>query len=163
MRSFPKRTPALRPLDLIDTASLLVASKKKPSQANLRRAVSTVYYALFHCLARSCADLMIGSTGADRSKHAWQQAYRAMDHAFAKSACKNDKITQFPQPIEDFANAFVTMQEKRHLADYDPFENFTKSAVTQDIATVKQTIIDFGSAPIKDRRAFCAFVLFKRR
>jgi calcineurin-like phosphoesterase len=55
------------------------------------------------------------------------------------------------------------MQEKRHLADYDPFETFKKSVVVQDIATVKQTIIDFNAVPTKDRRAFCAFVVFKRR
>lgn len=106
---------------------------------------------------------MIGSTGAERSKHAWQQVYRAIDHGFAKGACKDDIITKFPKTIEDFANAFITMQEKRHSADYDPFAKLEKSVVVQDIATVRQTIIDFGTAPIKDRRAFCAFVLFKRR
>ena len=125
--------------------------------------MSTAYYALFHSLARTCADLLIGSAGSDRSKHAWQQAYRAIDHGTAKNACKDDKITKFPKPIEDFANAFLSMQEKRHGADYDPFVKLKKSVVVQDIATVKQTIIDFASAPLKDRRAFCAFVVFKRR
>lgn len=28
-------------------------------QAHLRRAVSTAYYALFHCLARCCADTLV--------------------------------------------------------------------------------------------------------
>ena len=106
---------------------------------------------------------MIGSAGADRSKHAWYQVYRAIEHGFAKGACKDGLITQFPKSIEDFANAFVSMQNKRHSADYDPNVKLAKSVVVQDIETVKQVIVDFSTAPIKDRRAFCAFVLFKKR
>ena len=69
----------------------------------------------------------------------------------------------FPREIEDFANAFVTMQAKRHEADYDPNSTFYKSAVEQDIADVEDVIDRFRSAPPKDRRAFAAFVLFKKR
>jgi uncharacterized protein (UPF0332 family) len=142
---------------------LLIAGKSKPSQANLRRATSSAYYALFHCLARSGADLLVGGAGAAKSKHAWRQVYRALDHGLAKTACKDSIITKFPKPIEDFANTFVTMQLKRHDADYDPFCHLTKSEVVQNIATVIQAINDFSAAPVKDRRAFCAHILFKRR
>jgi hypothetical protein len=69
----------------------------------------------------------------------------------------------FPPAIQDFANAFVTMQEKRHDADYDPYVKFTKSAVAADIALVRQAITDFIAEPTKDRRAFAAHVLFKSR
>ena len=87
-----------------------------------------------------------------------------MEHGFAKNACLDSKIvTQFPKPIEDFANTFVSMQTKRLSADYDPFSRFSKSEVIQDIATAAQAIEDFGTVSIKDRRAFCAFVLFKKR
>jgi len=55
------------------------------------------------------------------------------------------------------------MQEKRHSADYDPFIVVAKSSVLQDIAIVERAIIAFKSAPTKDKRAFCAFVLFKKR
>lgn len=55
------------------------------------------------------------------------------------------------------------MQEKRHAADYDPHANFTKSEVLADIALVEQAITDFEAEDAKDRRAFCAFVLFKKR
>lgn len=90
--------------------------------------------------------------------------YRAVEHKATKNACKDGKIiTKFPKPIEDFANAFVSMQEKRHSADYDPYGMFDKSTVVQDIATVKQAITEYAKAPIKDRRAFCAFILFKKR
>lgn len=144
---------------------MLVASKSgKPSQANLRRATSTIYYALFHCLARSVADLLVGGSNAVRSKSAWQQAYRALEHGSAKNACKDQRVLKkFPKDVEDFANQFVTMQAKRHKADYDPFGKFYKSAVLQDLADAEDVIKRYQAAAIKDRRAFAAFVVFKPR
>jgi hypothetical protein len=65
--------------------------------------------------------------------------------------------------VEDFANTFVSLQSKRHGADYDPSARFKKSEVRQDISTAQQAISDFNKVSVKDRRAFCAFVLFKRR
>ena len=48
----------MNPRDLIETARRLVESgAAQPTQADLRRAVSTAYYALFHCLAAATADL----------------------------------------------------------------------------------------------------------
>lgn len=105
----------------------------------------------------------MGGGGADRGIRAWRQVYRAVEHRTAKSACADRLITEFPRAIEDFANAFVALQAKRHLADYDPVARFVKFEVAQDIATAKQVIVEFAKAPIKDRRAFCAFVLFRRR
>lgn len=154
----------MQPLDLIASASILVGScKGKPSQVSLRRATSSAYYAMFHCLARNCADLLVGGTNAVRSKHAWRQTYRALEHGFAKSACKDGIVAKFPKAVEDFANNFVSMQEKRHAADYDPSIKLTKSEVVADINTAREAIKEFLKVPIKDRRAFAAHVLFKKR
>ncbi|MFN3536451.1 MAG: hypothetical protein ACK4Y4_03295 [Brevundimonas sp.] len=109
------------------------------------------------------ADVFVGGDGANRSKHAWRQTYRALEHGVAKTACKDRLIAQFPQEIEDFANAFVQMQTRRPDADYDPHVVFVKSAVLQDVESAKRVIQAFQNTPIKDRRAFCAFVLFKKR
>jgi len=80
------------------------------------------------------------------------------------TACADTQvIPRFPRAIENFANAFVAMQSRRHAADYDPDARFTKSAPAQDVATARQAILDFAAAPVRDRRAFCAFVLFRRR
>lgn len=160
-----RRGRELQPLDLLTSAELLIAANKgKPSQVNLRRATSAAYYAMFHCLARSSADLFVGGAGAARSKHAWKQVYRAIDHGATKTACRDGAVvTQFPKPIEDFANTFVTMQIKRVSADYDPSAKFAKSEVAQDILTVKSAIAAFSAEPRKDRIAFCAFILFRKR
>jgi hypothetical protein len=55
------------------------------------------------------------------------------------------------------------MQAKRHNADYDPYIKLTKSEVEQDLAIVCAAIDAFAREPVKDRRAFCAFVMLKRR
>ena len=129
-----------------------------------RRAVSSAYYALFHCLARECADLLIGGSNSARSQEAWRQVYRSLDHGPCKDRCKDKAmIKRFPKGIEDFANAFVTLQERRHIADYDPFATFVKSSVEADIAIAEQALNDFRAESTKDRRAFCAYVLLKKR
>jgi uncharacterized protein (UPF0332 family) len=154
----------VKPLDLIASADILVAScRGKPSQVSLRRAISSAYYVMFHCLARNCADLLVGGTNSDRSRHAWRQTYRALEHGPAKNACKDNIVTRFPKEIEDFANNFVALQEKRHTADYDPSIRLTKSEVVADIRTAEEAITEFRKAPLKDRRAFAALVLFKKR
>lgn len=154
----------MQPRDLLATAKVLLkASSKKPSQANLRRAVSTAYYAVFHHLARTSADLLIGGKKSGSTNRAWRQVYRALDHKPAANACIDGTLTLFPKGIQDFADAFTTLQKKRHNADYDPFVIFTKSGVQQDIATAGAAMAAFDAESARDRRAFCAFVLFKKR
>ena len=154
----------MRPLDFIRTArDLTTTSSRRPRQANLRRAVSTTYYAMFHCLAGSCADLIVGGAGASRSKHAWRQTYRALDHRTSRKRCESQDIRQFPVEIRDFANVFVDLQKKRHRADYDPYAVFSKLEVVQGIQEAEKIIGDFVRAPRKDRRAFAVYVLLDIR
>ena len=155
----------MKPRDLLALSHQMVRlNRGKPSQVVLRRALSTAYYAMFHMLAKCGADLLVGGSGAGRSNEAWRQVYRALEHGFAKNAFKNaSMLSKFPKEIEDFGNMFVTMQEKRHKADYDPAERFYKSSVIQDINAAEQVIKGFDGADIKHRRAFAAYALFKAR
>lgn len=153
--------------DLLKTADDLISGtggNRRPRQSNLRRAASTTYYAMFHCLARCCATTLVGGPNANRSKPAYRQVYRALEHGVVKNSCrKSEFISKFPQEIVDFANTFLLLQEKRHLADYDPSVTFTKSEVKKDIATTRVAIEGFLSASAKDRRAFAVYVLFRTR
>lgn len=72
-------------------------------------------------------------------------------------------MQRFPAQIIDFASLFVTMQEKRHQADYDPRARFAKSDVAGDVALARKTIADDRAVPSKHRRAFCAYVLLRQR
>lgn len=108
--------------------------------------------------------MFVGATRTSRSDAAWRQVYRALEHGAAKNACQqNPVMKKFPKDIEDFGNQFVSMQIKRHDADYKPDGNYYKSSVQQDICDAEQVIRRFQSVPVKDRRAFAAFVLLKVR
>jgi hypothetical protein len=150
---------------LLNTASdLLDASRGRPRQATLKRAASTIYYALFHCLARWGADLIIGSTQQARRQEAWRQVYRSLEHTAAYRACTNaDTMETFTPAVRTFAITFADMQTKRHKADYDPTTRFRKSAVLEDLRVAQLAITEFDGAGVRDRRAFIAAVLLRSR
>lgn len=123
-----------------------------------------MYYALFHAMCRNVADCFIGGRNADRSRPAWTQAYRAIQHGFAAAQCKNGKIVKkFPAAIQDFANVFVAAQERRVSADYDPTAKFDRSPVLAEIEAAAVAMRAFSAASIKDRRAFAAWVTINNR
>ena len=135
----------------------------RPREVNLRRAVSTTYYALFHCLADCCANMLAGNAQDNRSSPAWRQTYRALQHTTARRRCLRATINRFPSAIRNFAKLFVSMQMKRHSADYDPDAAFLKSDVIQYIDEAEDAIKQFNSAPRADRRAFAIYVLLDIR
>ena len=154
--------------DLLEIAGTLAyggigAQRGRPKQTELRRAVSATYYALFHTLARNAADLLVGDRSSTRTRQAWRQTYRALDHRRIKNQCTKQTIARFPQGIQDFADHFVRMQRRRHLADYDPFERFARGSVTQLVEATRSTIDEFENVARDDRRAFAVFVLFDLR
>ena len=156
----------MKPLDFIATARDLVQANNKgrTRETNIRRAVSTTYYALFHCLATSNANTLVGGPGAHRSQPAWRQAYRALQHGTARQRCeRQDIIIKFPNEIQDFAERFFDMQQKRHEADYDPDATFSKSDVIQDITDAEDVIRCFNSVSVRDRRAFAVYLLLPLR
>ena len=151
--------------DLLAAARALAAAQGglPPSQASLRRAVSTTYYALFHCMAENCADMLVGEPGGGRSEPAWRQAYRALQHGTAKQRCRQNLMARFPTKIQDFADLFAAMQDKRETADYNPAGSFEQSAVVEDIDLSAEVITQFRQAPERDRRAFAVYVLLNLR
>ena len=156
----------MKPSDFIATARDLAQAntRGRPRETNLRRAVSTTYYALFHGLATCCADMLVGGPGANRSQPAWRQAYRALQHGTARQRCERQSmIAKFPVDVQDFANLFVLMQKRRHRADYDPDGIFSKDDVMINIADAEHHLSIFTKAPAKDRRAFAIYVLLSMR
>lgn len=149
--------------ELIVTARLLAnIQARRPRQADLKRAVSTAYYALFHTLAKDCADRLIG-TGVPSRHPAWRQVYRALDHGPAKKACEQVAKLGFPPEIVHFSDTFKRMQEQRHTADYDPSTNDIRADVQLLITEADVAIRAFKTATRRDRTAFAALVLLKNR
>jgi hypothetical protein len=111
------------PEELLDQATVLVTGKQ--NQANVRRAVSAAYYALFH--------LLIRDTVVHRSnpRH-YPRLVRSFEHQRMKSASANilqllatdiRAIDPGQAAIREklglVAQAVVDLQQARHRADYD--------------------------------------------
>ena len=152
----------MNPHGLMEVARALVESgHAPPTQARLRRAVSTAYYAMFHCLAAAAADLFIGTVRSP----AWHRTYRALEHGRARSACQQGQMMrEFPEEIRDFAEAFTALQKARQEADYAlDTDVYRKSDVRDHIASAEFAISRFEQADIVAKRGFVAHVLFRQR
>ena len=153
----------MAPEHLIQIATDLAGiNPRRPRRADLCRAVSTTYYALFHCLARTCADRLAGRAGMVGSRPMWRRVYRAPEHGQARARCKN-MPSSFPDSVRQFGRMFAEMQSKRHFADYDPDYRVGKSEVTADINDARDAIDRFLEAPASVRRDFALHVLMKVR
>ena len=119
---------------------------RRPRRADLCRAVSTTYYALFHCPARTCADGLAGRPRSVGKRPMRRRAYRAWEHGQARARCK-DVPSSFPEGMQDFGQTFAELQGKRHLADYDPDHLVRKSDVIADIESVRTVIERFPATP----------------
>jgi uncharacterized protein (UPF0332 family) len=135
----------------------------QPTECDLRRAQSTIYYALFHCLARDAADMLVGDGSAERSDRAWMQVYRALNHNTVFSRCDNDMIDRFPTAIQEIGYYFKAFQLKRHEADYSPVFEIDLESVRQDLDFARGVVDDFLSQPEKHRRAFAAYLIVEQR
>src|SRR5438105_2170909 len=109
--------------DLIEHANFISRYNlpDDPKQVDLRRAVSAAYYALFHLLT---------TEAAQNCKHPSQRNRfaRMFDHGRMKTC--SSKVSSRPLPTDPaeiliatdlklVADAFVTLQQARHTADYD--------------------------------------------
>jgi len=123
--------------DLLKQAiHLLNKESKHPTQASLRRSVSTAYYALFH--------LLIQEASANWSRADTRDYLaRAFEHRTMKQACKWAEnatcdpaiSSQVVAKLRSVARAFRELQLQRHLADYS---NATKWDWTKASAKVNQ-------------------------
>jgi uncharacterized protein (UPF0332 family) len=145
---------------IVTARKLAKASLTRPRQAELKRAVSTAYHALFHALAKDAANLLIG-VGQMRASEAWVHVYRALDHGFAKNACR--EIRRVPSTLVDCADEFIELQETRLKADYDPRTSFTRVEALEWTSRAEVAIGKLRTAPRRDRKAFAVQLLLRKR
>ncbi len=147
---------------LLATAPEHGERRGRPQQMQLRKAISSAYYAMFHALANSNANTLIGVSPQFRHRPAWIQTYRALEHGFAKGQI-NRGLTEFPLEIQDFGATFVLLQDQRHRADYNPDGEFTRAGTVRLINRAEVAISAFEAAPLMERKTFAAHVLFRMR
>ena len=137
----------------------------RPRETELRRAISVAYYAMFHALCQTCADMLVGASRANRNRRAWVQAYRAPDHGTVRNRCRRAEMNEFPAAIRDFGKLLVELQAMRHRADYAPFYGVQiKREYVANLIDVAETSIDrLLQTPAHELRDFVIYLLLPIR
>ncbi len=107
-----------------------IDKRGRPSETNLRRAVSATYYALFHYLIDRSTRQWVGESAELRSLR--DLLGRGFQHSEMKEACKAfagslphhlaaqiPTGSTIPSELRKLAKLFCDLQESRHSADYD--------------------------------------------
>lgn len=166
----------IRPERLLETARSLVehhAAQGRPKQSNLRRGVSTAYYAVFHSIAWAVvAHLLPSGRRADRFALA-----RSVDHPAIKKVCgwianPNQAPTHVAPLVNMIANnaamlnvalVFLDLMEARHRADYDHGARFSKPTAVGYVDDAEAVIESLNHIASGVREAFCALVALEAR
>ena len=152
------------PFKLVDVAIELTQrglAGNTVTREYMKRAASTLYYAMFHCLAKSNADVLSGTDGGE----AWTRVYRALNHHETAKRCRNAQaMKRFPRLVREFANLFCTAQEEREQADYNPeFAGRAPGVMIAGALMVRAAMLSFNRVAEPDRRQFAIFLLIKNR
>ena len=157
---------------LLELAEMLAGApihgetRGRPQQTHLRKANSAVYYAMFHALANSNADALIGSGATMRRSEEWDATQRALNHGTAKNQMLNaSRMTTFLADVQDFAEIFIALQVQRHEADYNPnlATPLTRTQTMRNIQRARDATQAFLAAAPQERRRFATHLLFARR
>jgi len=130
--------------DLIRHAIFLseLNSPGEPAQVDLRRAVSAAYYAVFHLL----------TTEASQNWKHEKQRYRfarMFDHGRMKTCSSKVSSRQFPPDaasisvaaqLKIVAGSFVTLQQRRHAADYDNSKVWSRTEAWEAIDEAEEAM-----------------------
>ncbi len=124
-----------------------------PAEANLRRGVSTAYYALFHLLVgeammRIVADPSLRARVArsfqhDRMKHVCQDYSDAKLDSTGQLTIKSGAV--IPVPLQDIGTAFVSLQNARHQADYDTGSTLTHAEADTHVMSAEAAFLDWAT------------------
>lgn len=166
----------LNPDHLLDQADRLITPPGggAPRQADLRRAISNAYYAVFHAVVTQAADDIVGRT--HRASPRYALVYRSIDHKSLRKLCNDVKKPTLPANYSKYsprggfgpdlialATAVIDLQEKRHLADYDPLFRARMSDAVLAVATGRTALYRSRNASRTLRKAFLSLLLFSPR
>lgn len=126
-----------------------------PTEVELRRAVSSAYYALFHCLTSAGSQIFL--SGGDPLRN---QVTRAFNHTAMRKVCDayvRSPIRPFPPPLDQLnpgvpnarlinvAATFARLQDARHTADYDLAALVEYAATAQLVRAADAALTDFAA------------------
>jgi hypothetical protein len=159
------------PNRLFDQADALINNHQ--DETDLRRAVSTAYYGLFHFTLRSLADWIIGSANRSTPRYGW--VYRSVDHKALRTLCGqlrgsavNAAILPLEPdggfgPVKDFALVVLNLYELRIKADYDPVHPLSHADALGAVSSARPAVANFLAGTPEQREAFLTLLAFKAR
>ena len=133
-----------------------------PTDEHIRGAVREAYYAMFHALATSNADVLIGAPTDAATENAWIRVYRGLDHGTARRELQRHR-PEFSAGAQRFSNVFQEMQDRRHSADYDPTVRFTNQQAAEWLTLAETTITAFLETDRNERAYIAALTLVRGR
>lgn len=152
--------------DLIEQAKhLAVLDPKRPRQANLRRSVSTAYYALFHCLVDAGSQRVSRRRAGNALWHLIERRFahgtmKGTSEAFGKKApWVTNSNFPIPDELVSVAQAFVMLQEERHNADYNRQVNFTRARAVEAVESAADAIAAWDSVAKSDAATYYLLAL----
>lgn len=139
--------------DLLSLARELVdRNPLAPIEADLRRGVSTAYYALFHLLIHEATNRLI-AVPAIRARVA-----RAFDHGIMKRVCQGyaelvpNGMGQLvfqgqivPPGLKVISLEFMALQEARHQADYAIGATITQVQASTDVMRAELAFLEWAA------------------
>ena len=131
-------------------------------QAHLRLAVSSAHYAMYHALARSNADLLAGSSEAERNLPEWARTYMALGGDSAADRLPGE-WRSYVEGIRNFLETFVVLNGQRLAAEQDPVTTFTADEALAWKSRRKRPSPPFLSLDPSQRRALAIHVLADRQ
>ena len=142
----------------------------RPRQVDLRRAISSAYYGVFHSCLAAAADEFVGA--AQRATSRYVLVYRSIDHKALRDICDEAKkqtpsgkyVPYFPgggfdPNIQAFSTATIELQQKRHGADYNPQPLFRTSDALLAVSTARSAVQRFRAANDEHRRMFLTLLV----
>lgn len=157
------RAPSLLSGQLLETARRRVAEPRQCTEADLRRATSDLYYALFHRVCEALVQPLGVSPGNQAFREIWTTLYRLPDHGLLVKRCKESMSHPFSDHVKDFARFLPALKTKREDADYDPLGIFKISDVRNDIDQAAGLLARFDSVDTDERARFARFVALNRK
>ena len=96
------------------------------------------------------------------SSYAWERVYRRLGHGRAQNNLRA-ALDLLSQRGENFARAFIDLQDQRQEADYNPNAQVVHSDTINIIAQAQTAIRDFVQLTQEERRLLAAQSMFDGR
>ncbi|WP_437952126.1 hypothetical protein WME98_16290 [Sorangium sp. So ce296] len=154
--------------ELLEQArNLAKLDPRRPRQGNLRRAVSSAYYAVFHLLLHEASVQLVGPPFLGIAAEVNHGVRRWFDHTTMKRVAEwfqgkgtptsladmtdrtaRSKLPKLVSPaLRDVAATFADLQEQRHMADYDlGAPRLTRSNALNAVERAEQAFKDWRVA-----------------